>query len=166
MVTARQLLEAFPPKDGINKLGRIKTTNECFSIEKKRQMEEDRAFIESLSVLPKIAFLIKIKGSDKIIAEVDGENMKYLDLDDLSEKFGLKYDVLIGEYIKIKVKMKDSEEAAELYNTLKSGEVLLGYSNFLDKNEVAIFKAEKDSDVKFILREGYVSIIANLKYLR
>ena len=36
----------------------------------------------------------------------------------------------------------------------------------MDKNEVAIFKAENDSDVKFILREGYISIIANLKYLR
>ena len=62
--------------------------------------------------------------------------------------------------------MNDSETASELYNALKSGEVLLGYSNALDKNEVAIFKAETDDDVKFILREGQISIIANLKYLR
>ena len=144
----------------------VKQIHDCFGYRERELLEEDRVFIESLSALPKIAFLIKMKGSDKIIAEVDGENMKYLDLDDLSEKFGLKYDVLIGEYIKIKVKMKDSEEAAELYNTLKNGKVLLGYSNALDKNEVAIFKAETDSDVKFILREGQISIIANLKYLR
>lgn len=153
-------------REGGIKMVTVKQIHDCFGYRERELLEEDRVFIESLSALPKIAFLIKMKGSDKIIAEVDGENMKYLDLDDLSEKFGLKYDVLIGEYIKIKVKTKDSEEAAELYNTLKSGEVVLGYSNFMDKNEVAIFKAETDDDVKFILREGQISIIANLKYLR
>lgn len=144
----------------------VKQFTDCFGYRERELLEEDRAFIESLSALPQIAFLIKMKGSDKIIAEVDGKIMKYLDLDDLSEKYGLKYDILIGEYIKIKVKMNDSETASELYNSLKGGEVVLGYSNFLDKNEVGIFKAETDADVKFILREGQISIIANLKYLR
>lgn len=122
----------------------VKQIHDCFGYREKELMEEDR---------------VLIGGGKKMIK-------KYVDLDLLSEIYGLKYDVLIGEYIKIKVKMKDSEEASELYNTLKSGEVLLGYSSFMDKNEVAIFKAETDADVKFILREGYISIIANLKYLR
>ena len=122
----------------------VKQFTDCFGYREKELMEEDR---------------VVTGGGNKMIK-------KYVDLDLLSQLYGLKYDVLIGEYIKIRVKMKDSEEAAELYNTLKSGEVLLGYSNFMDKNEVAIFKAETDADVKFILREGYISIIANLKYLR
>ena len=122
----------------------VKQFTDCFGYRERELLEEDR---------------VLIGGGKKMIK-------KYVDLDLLGEIYGLKYDVLIGEYIKIKVKMKESEEAAELYNTLKSGEVLLGYSNFLDKNEVAVFKAETDADVKFILREGYISIIANLKYLR
>lgn len=121
----------------------VKQFTDCFSYRERELLEEDRI----------------ITGGGKMIK-------KYIDLDLLSQLYGLKYDVLIGEYIKIRVKMKDSEEASELYNTLKNGEVLLGYSNFMDKNEVAIFKAETDSDVKFILREGYISIIASLKYLR
>ena len=121
----------------------VKQSTACFSYRERELLEEDRVLI----------------GGGKMIK-------KYIDLDLLHELYDLKYDVLIGEYIKIKVKVKDSEEAAELYNTLKSGEVVLGYSNFLDKNEVGIFKAETDADVKFILREGYINIIANLKYLR
>lgn len=121
----------------------VKQMHDCFGYRERELLEEDRVLV----------------GGGKMIK-------KYIDLDLLGEIYGLKYDVLIGEYIKIKVKMKDSSEASEIYNTLKSGEVLLGYSNFMDKNEVAIFKAETDSDVKFILREGQISIIANLKYLR
>lgn len=121
----------------------VKQFTDCFGYREKELIEEDKV----------------LTGGGKMFK-------KYVDLDLLSQLYGLKYDVLIEEYIKIKVKMKDSEEAAELYNTLKSGEVLLGYSNFMDKNEVGIFKAENDSDVKFVLREGYISIIANLKYLR
>lgn len=121
----------------------VKQFTDCFSYRERELLEEDRI----------------ITGGGKMIK-------KYIDLDLLADLYGLKYDVLIGEYIKIKVKIKDYEEAAELYNTLKSGEVLLGYSNFMDKNEVGIFKAETDADVKFILREGYINIIANLKYLR
>ena len=122
----------------------VKQFTDCFGYRERELMEEDR---------------VLVGGGKKMIK-------KYIDLDLLGEIYGLKYDVLIGEYIKIKVKMKDSETASELYNALKNGEVLLGYSNFMDKNEVAIFKAETDSDVKFILREGQISIIANLKYLR
>ena len=122
----------------------VKQFTDCFGYRERELMEEDR---------------VLVGGGKKMIK-------KYIDLDLLADLYGLKYDVLIGEYIKIKVKIKDSEEAAELYNTLKSGEVLLGYSNFMDKNEVGIFKAETDADVKFILREGYINIIANLKYLR
>ena len=147
MVTARQLLEAFPPRDGRSKLGQSIATAaicECFSYREKELIEENK---------------VLTGGGNKMIK-------KYIDLDLLSEIYGLKYDILIGEYIRIKVKMKDSETASELYNALKNGEVLLGYSNFMDKNEVAIFKAETDDDVKFILREGQISIIANLKYLR
>lgn len=121
-----------------------KQFTDCFGYRERELMEEDR---------------VLVGGGKKMIK-------KYIDLDLLSEIYGLKYDILIGEYIKIKVKMNDSETASELYNALKRGEVLLGYSNALDKNEVAIFKAETDSDVKFILREGQISIIANLKYLR
>lgn len=121
----------------------VKQIHDCFNYREKELLEEDRVLI----------------GGGKMFK-------KYIDLDLLADLYGLKYDVLIGEYIKIKVKIKNSEEAAELYNTLKSGEVLLGYSNFMDKNEVGIFKAETDADVKFILREGQISIIANLKYLR
>lgn len=121
----------------------VKQFTDCFGYRERELLEEDKV----------------LTGGGKMIK-------KYIDLDLLSEVYGLKYDVLIGEYIKIKVKVKDSEEASELYNALKSGEVLLGYSNFMDKNEVAIFKAETDSDVKFILREGQISIIANLKYMR
>lgn len=121
----------------------VKQFTDCFGYRERELLEEDRVLI----------------GGGKMIK-------KYIDLDLLGEIYGLKYDVLIGEYIKIKVKMKDSEEASELYNTLKSGEVLLGYSDFMDKNQVGIFKAENDADVKFILREGYINIIANLKYLR
>ena len=121
-----------------------KQFTDCFGYRERELMEEDR---------------VLVGGGKKMIK-------KYIDLDLLSEIYGLKYDILIGEYIKIKVKMNNSETASELYNTLKDGEVLLGYSNALDKNEVAIFKAETDSDVKFILREGQISIIANLKYLR
>lgn len=122
----------------------VKQFTDCFGYRERELMEEDK---------------VLTGGGKKMIK-------KYIDLDLLSEIYGLKYDILIGEYIKIKVKMNDSEEASELYNTLKDGEVLLGYSNALDKNEVGIFKAETDSDVKFILREGQISIIANLKYLR
>ena len=122
----------------------VRQFTDCFGYRERELMEEDR---------------VLVGGGNKMIK-------KYIDLDLLADLYGLKYDVLIGEYIKIKVKVKDSEEAAELYNTLKSGEVVLGYSNFLDKNEVGIFKAETDDDVKFILREGQISIIANLKYLR
>ena len=122
----------------------VKQMYDCFSYREKELIEEDK---------------VLTGGGKKMIK-------KYIDLDLLADLYGLKYDVLIGEYIKIKVKMNDSETASELYNALKSGEVLLGYSNALDKNEVAIFKAETDSDVKFILREGQISIIANLKYLR
>lgn len=122
----------------------VKQFTDCFGYREKELLEEDR---------------VLIGGEKKMIK-------KYIDLDLLADLYGLKYDVLIGEYIKIKVKIKDFEEAAELYNTLKSGEVLLGYSNFMDKNEVGIFKAETDADVKFILKEGYINIIANLKYLR
>lgn len=121
----------------------VKQFADCFGYRERELLEEDRVLI----------------GGGKM-------SKKYIDLDLLSEIYGLKYDILIGEYIKIKVKMNDFETASELYNTLKDGEVLLGYSNALDKNEVAIFKAETDSDVKFILREGYINIIANLKYLR
>lgn len=121
----------------------VKQMHDCFGYREKELLEEDRVLV----------------GGGKMIK-------KYIDLDLLGEIYGLKYDVLIGEYIKIKVKMNDSETASELYNALKSGEVLLGYSNFMDKNEVGIFKAETDSDVKFVLREGQISIIANLKYLR
>lgn len=124
--------------------GNSKTIYDCFSYREKELIEEDK---------------VLTGGGKKMIK-------KYVDLDLLGDIYGLKYDVLIGEYIKIKVKIKDSEAAAELYNTLKSGEVLLGYSNFMDKNEVGIFKAETDADVKFILREGYINIIANLKHLR
>lgn len=122
----------------------VKQFTDCFGYREKELLEEDR---------------VLVGGGKKMIK-------KYIDLDLLGEIYGLKYDVLIGEYIKIKVKMNDSETASELYNALKSGEVLLGYSNFMDKNEVGIFKAETDSDVKFVLREGQISIIANLKYLR
>ena len=122
----------------------VKQFTDCFGYRERELMEEDR---------------VLVGGGKKMIK-------KYIDLDLLADLYGLKYDVLIGEYIKIKVKMNDSETASELYNALKNGEVLLGYSNALDKNEVAIFKAETDSDVKFILREGQISIIANLKYLR
>lgn len=121
----------------------VKQFTDCFGYREKELIEEDKV----------------LTGGRKMFK-------KYIDLDLLGEIYGLKYDVLIGEYIKIKVKMKDSEEASELYNTLKSGEVLLGYSDFMDKNQVGIFKAENDADVKFVLREGYISIIANLKYLR
>ena len=122
----------------------VKQFTDCFGYRERELMEEDR---------------VLVGGGKKMIK-------KYIDLDLLADLYGLKYDILIGEYIKIKVKINDSETASELYNTLKGGEVLLGYSNALDKNEVAIFKAETDSDVKFILREGQISIIANLKYLR
>lgn len=122
----------------------VKQFTDCFGYREKELIEEDK---------------VLTGGGKKMIK-------KYIDLDLLSEIYGLKYDILIGEYIKIKVKMNDSETASELYNSLKDGEVLLGYSNALDKNEVAIFKAETDDDVKFILREGQISIIANLKYLR
>ena len=122
----------------------VKQIHDCFEYRERELIEEDK---------------VLVGGGKKMIK-------KYIDLDLLGEIYGLKYDVLIGEYIKIKVKVKDSEEASELYNALKSGEVLLGYSNALDKNEVAIFKAETDADVKFILREGQISIIAHLKYLR
>lgn len=122
----------------------VKQIHDCFGYREKELIEEDK---------------VLTGGGKKMIK-------KYIDLDLLSEIYGLKYDILIGEYIKIKVKMNDSETASELYNSLKDGEVLLGYSNALDKNEVAIFKAETDADVKFILREGQISIIANLKYLR
>ena len=122
----------------------VRQFTDCFGYRERELMEEDR---------------VLVGGGKKMIK-------KYIDLDLLADLYGLKYDVLIGEYIKIKVKMNDSETASELYNALKNGEVLLGYSNFMDKNEVAIFKAETDSDVKFILREGQISIIANLKYLR
>ena len=122
----------------------VKQMHDCFGYRERELMEEDR---------------VLVGGGNKMIK-------KYIDLDLLGEIYGLKYDVLIGKYIKIKVKVKDSEEAAELYNTLKSGEVLLGYSDFMDKNQVGIFKAETDADVKFILREGYINIIANLKHLR
>lgn len=121
----------------------VKQIHNCFGYREKELLEEDRVLI----------------GGGKMFK-------KYVDLDLLGELYGLKYDALIGEYIKIKVKIKDSEEASELYNTLKSGEVLLGYSDFMDKNQVGIFKAETDADVKFVLREEYISIIANLKYLR
>lgn len=122
----------------------VKQFTDCFGYREKELLEEDR---------------VLVGGEKKMIK-------KYIDLDLLSEIYGLKYDILIGEYIKIKVKMNDFETASELYNTLKDGEVLLGYSNALDKNEVGIFKAETDSDVKFVLREGYINVIANLKYLR
>ena len=122
----------------------VKQFTDCFGYREKELIEEDK---------------VLTGGGKKMIK-------KYIDLDLLSEIYGLKYDILIGEYIKIKVKMNDCETASELYNALKNGEVLLGYSNFMDKNEVAIFKAETDDDVKFILREGQISIIANLKYLR
>ena len=122
----------------------VRQFTDCFGYRERELMEEDR---------------VLVGGGKKMIK-------KYIDLDLLADLYGLKYDVLIGEYIQIKVKMNDSETASELYNALKNGEVLLGYSNFMDKNEVAIFKAETDSDVKFILREGQISIIANLKYLR
>lgn len=152
MVTVRQLQqlfenpeknisECFPPRGG--KTNAAMCWN-YLKIKEYEMNEEDR---------------VLVGGGKKMIK-------KYIDLDLLADLYGLKYDVLIGEYIKIKVKMNDSETASELYNALKSGEVLLGYSNFMDKNEVAIFKAETDSDVKFILREGQISIIANLKYLR
>ena len=152
MVTARQLRETFgtmPPRSGKTKLSQMLmemavAEENVFSYREKELIEEDK---------------VLTGGGKKMIK-------KYIDLDLLADLYGLKYDVLIGEYIKIKVKMNDSETASELYNTLKDGEVLLGYSNALDKNEVAIFKAETDSDVKFILREGQISIIANLKYLR
>ena len=121
----------------------VKQFTDCFGYRERELMEEDRV----------------LTGGGKMIK-------KYIDLDLLGEIYGLKYDVLIGEYIKIKVKIKNSEEAAELYNTLKNGEVVLGYSDFMDKNQIGIFKSETDSDVKFVLREGYVNIIANLKYLR
>lgn len=122
----------------------VRQFTDCFRYRERELMEEDR---------------VLVGGGKKMIK-------KYIDLDLLADLYGLKYDVLIGEYIKIKVKIKNSEEAAELYNTLKNGEVVLGYSNFMDKNEVGIFKAETDADVKFVLREGQISIIANLKYLR
>ena len=122
----------------------VRQFTDCFGYRERELMEEDR---------------VLVGGGKKMIK-------KYIDLDLLADLYGLKYDVLIGEYIKIKVKMNDSETASELYNALKNGEVLLGYSNFMDKNEVAIFKAETDSDVKFILRKRQISIIANLKYLR
>lgn len=152
MVTARQLRETFgtmPPRSGKTKLSQMLmemavAEENAFSYREKELMEEDRV----------------LTGGENIMIK------RYIDLDLLSEIYGLKYDILIGEYIKIKVKISDSETASEIYNTLKSGEVLLGYSNALDKNEVAIFKAETDDDVKFILREGQISIIANLKYLR
>ena len=122
----------------------VKQMHDCFGYREKELLEEDRALV----------------GGGKKMTK------KYIDLDLLADLHDLKYDVLIGEYIKIKVKIKNSEEAAELYNTLKNGEVVLGYSDFMDKNQVGIFKAETDADVKFILREGQISIIANLKYLR
>ena len=121
----------------------VKQIHDCFGYRERELLEEDKV----------------LTGGGKMIK-------KYIDLDLLGEIYGLKYDVLIGEYIKIKVKIKNSEEAAELYNTLKNGEVVLGYSDFMDKNQIGIFKSETDSDVKFVLREGYVNIIANLKYLR
>ena len=122
----------------------VKQFTDCFGYRERELMKEDRVLVGGAKKMTK----------------------KYIDLDLLADLHDLKYDVLIGEYIKIKVKIKDSEEASELYNALKSGEVLLGYSDFMDKNQVGIFKAETDADVKFILREGYINIIANLKYLR
>ena len=84
-----------------------------------------------------------------------------------------KKEYYFNMYFKQAELAKQTRELIEQLNLTKKEIVesetyikALGYSDFMDKNQVAIFKAETDSDVKFILREGYINVIANLKYLR
>jgi NurA-like 5'-3' nuclease len=96
---------------------------------------------------------------------IEDDEIMYLDLDNLTEKYGLTYNVIIGDYIKFKVKIKDSSEASKINKMLNKDIIIIKATDMLDKEMTGIYKKENDTDVKYIIKTDHIYLFAKLKFV-